>query len=194
MAGGSDWEGQNKLLSGLFGSFQQAASNFAGTSDLWTQLRVTAATWAFQAQGGGDLPSGADLESAGAEILRGQGVGIQAVNTYRGIAGQWRGAKQVLHGLDDDEQIPAAAIFSPPWATTSSGAVPNRYRIRVEWEFNPDIGDSYTQWSNYELTGPLTSVADALAQAAQMKGRNPKSDDPGGAQGPYVNDYELEQI
>jgi hypothetical protein len=186
--------GNNSLASGLFGVFQQAATQKASTEEVWAGLRSAAGSWAFNAAGGGDTPSQEELEESGRAILSQQGFTIQTANTYRALAGQWRSARDNLHQADNDSQIVANQIFVPPWAKTNDPSVPSRYRVRVNWELTPSAGDVFTKWSNYELTGPLTSLSDVFDQA-QGKARSDKylyllSD----GTAPSISDYEIEQI
>jgi hypothetical protein len=194
VASGPNFEGENSLASGLFGIFQSAASGGTDTATVWANLRSAAGTWAYQAGGGGEMPTEAELEESGRQILKDQGVTIQTVNTYRALAGQWQSAREALASADEGSQITASQIFTPPWANSDTDAVPSRYRVRVNWELTPAAGDVFTKWSSYELTSPLTSLDDILAQA-EGKARDDKylyllS---GGA-APSVSDYEIEQI
>lgn len=182
------------LLSGLFGAFQAASRVGASTAELWQSLRVNAGVWVFQNSGGGDLPPIAELEATGKDLLHEQGVGIQQVNTYRSIAGEWKSAKEALQRSDGDQQITGQMIFQPPWAQTTTDAVPSRYRMRVEWTVDPGDGDEFHTWGTYEMSDPLTTVNDALDQAQTMVGKKPTSDIPLGAVVTGVNDYEMEQI
>jgi hypothetical protein len=189
-----DWEGYNPLASGLFGSFQAGAAASASTADIWRDLRINAATFAWQAQGGGERPSDDELEAMGRPILSAAGIGIQQVNTYRAIAGQWQKAKANLASLNDDEQVGRSAIFVPPWAQTGANGVDARYRVRVNWEVTPSIGDVFTKWSSYEITAPVASISDALEQAgAKAAGDKYLYLLSGGA--PLgISDYQVEQI
>jgi hypothetical protein len=184
----------NPLLSGLFGAFRSNAAEYASTSDIWTALRVNAATWQWQAQGGGELPSVDELEATGAQILSAQGVTIQGVNAYRAIAGQARSAHDALLALDRDRQLTAEHIFVPPWAKTTDSSVPSRYRIRVQWQVTPAAGDIFTKWSTYEVSTPLTTVNAILDEAGQLAKTVPTSDQIAAAVNLEANDYELEQI
>lgn len=182
------------LLSGLFGAFQGVAAGFGDTQTLWQALRVNAALWQFQAQGGGELPPVDELESAGAQILSEQGVGIENVNTYRQIAGQWRSAKANLMAANEQAQITSNMIFTPPWATTTDASVPSRYRIRVQWQWETPEGEAGSSWGTYELNTPLTNISDALEQASQLVSQKPTSDTPLGALVTQATDYEIEQV
>lgn len=194
MAGEGGWLNASPLLSGLFGSLQQAAQAHQTTQDLWTNLRVQAATWQWQSTGQGELPSQAVLEEQGRSILSEQGVGIQQVNTYRALANQWANAKANLGAANPADQIRGGSIFVPPWAQTTGDAVPSRYRVRVQWEVTPEGGDPFNTWGTYETGDPLTSLQDVLDRAGSLVGKKPTSNVPLGAQVSGVSDYELEQI
>lgn len=194
MSGPGDWPGSNDLLSGLFGAFQAGAAGKLDTASVWQQLRITAGQIQYQASGSFEPITQAQLEANGAEILRQQGVGIQQVNTYRALAGQWLGAKQNLHASDEVSQVTSGEIFRPPWAQTADPAVPDRYRVRVNWQVTPAAGDVFTSWASYELTAPVTSIADALEQAGQLVAKQPTSEMPPGAAVTGVEDYEIEQV
>ena len=194
MAGEGGWPNASPLLSGIFGSLQQAAINRLSTADTWAQLRLDAGSWAWASSGKGPPPPDSELIESGQQILAAQGVGIQQVNTYRAVANQWRTAKENLAGMDPADQLQGQAIFVPPWAQTTSGAVPSRYRVRVMWEVEPTSGDAFTTWKSYEVSSPLTSLQDLLDQAGALVGQKPTSDIPLGAQVTGAADYELEQI
>ena len=194
MAEQAGWPGANPLLSGLFGALQSTVGQRLDTASTWSALRQAAGTWAWQTQGRGELPDAATLEANGAEILRAQGVGIQEVNTYRRIANEWRTAHENLARSSGSEQIMANQIFRPPWAQTTTGTLPDRYRVKVQWEVTPQTGDPFGMWSSYEVQSPLTSLDDLLAQAGQVSARKPTSALPLGAQITGTLDYDLEQI
>lgn len=194
MASQGGWPGANPLLSGLFGGFQELSASRANTQDTWTQMRINAATWEWQSTGQGELPDNATLEARGADILSQQGVNAINFGQYRGIANNWRSAKDNLHDTDPADQIRGTSIFTPPWAQTTSDAVPSRYRARVQWEVTPTSGDPYSTWGTYETTDPLTSIQDVLDRAGSLAGKKPTSNVPLGAQVSGVSDYELEQI
>ena len=186
---GSDW-----LLRGAFGTLQQAASERLGTAAVWSSLRQAIGAWSFQSQGVGGTPTDSELESAGAQILRAQGVGVQEVNQYRGLAGQWRGAHDNLIAQDLDEQIRGGSIFRPPWAITTADAVDDRYRFRVKWQITPAEGDLFKRWSSYEVDAPLTTVSDLLNQAGAKVEDDRYIYLLSGGTKPLAIDYELEQI
>jgi hypothetical protein len=186
--------GTNPLLSGLFGTLQSAASQRLSTASVWQTLRVAAGTWQHQASGGGETPSLAQLEEAGRAVLSQAGVGIQQVNAYRGVAGQWLAAKQRLHAADSAAQVQGNQIFTPPWATTAGPDQQSRFRVRVNWTITPTAGDVFNKWSTYEMTAPVTSIDDVLGQAAaKAAGDKYLSLLSGGAE-PAVADYEIEQV
>jgi hypothetical protein len=186
--------GENPLLSGLFGVLQTAATQRLSTEDVWSSLRQAAGSWAFQAAGGGPTPSIADLEALGTRILSEQGVGIQQVNSYRALAGTWRQAAANAQNLPADQQILAQDIFVPPWAKTTAAGVPSEYRVRVQWQVQPTVGEAFTTWGTYQLTSPLTTIADVLTQAQGLVGKKPTSATPPGANITGIVSYEIEQV
>lgn len=186
---GPDW-----LLRGAFGSLQQAAAQSLGTAGVWDALRRTVGQWSYQTQGIGSQPSDTELLDAGRKILSAQGVGIQQVNQYRGLAGEWRGAHETLLNLDPDEQIRGSSIFQPPWAITAADGVDNRYQFRVKWQITPVEGDPFVKWSTYEVDNPLTTVADLLDQAGTKAAGDRYLYLLSGGSAPEATDYELEQL
>lgn len=194
MPGPFQWKGSNGLLSGLFGVLQTAATDRLSTADVWSSLRTAAGTWQWQAQGGGELPPQSELEAAGRGILSQAGIGIQQVNQYRGIAGAWRGAKDRLQSALGGDQITARHIFTPPWATTGGDEQDSRYRLRVQWEITPTSGEPFTKWHSYELTNPLTSIGDALAQAGDKIAGDKYLSLLAGDSSPTIADYQIEMI
>lgn len=194
MADTPGFPGQSNLLSGLFGVLQTAAQQHLSTADVWSSLRQAAGSWAFTASGQAGTPTVSELEASGARILSDQGIGIQEVNTYRALAGSWRSAAENAQSLSPDQQITAKDIFVPPWATTTSSAVPSEYRVRVEWNITPASGSAFTKWSSYQITAPLTSVEDLLNQAVTLaKGEKSSAlvTDPSLT---GVASYEIEQV
>ena len=194
MPGGPWSDNQNPLLSGLFGTFQEGAQAGADTSNIWSSLRQAAANWYYQSLGITPPESAAQLESTGASILSGQGVSVQGVNTYRQVAGNWLRAKENLQALNPEDQIPGEAIFTPPWAQTAAAGVPDRYRIRVNWQWSPEGEKPTSQWASYELTGPISSTANALSQAQQLAQRSTYWVQLTNTATPEATDYEIEQI
>jgi len=194
MAEPEAWQGRNPLLSGLFGAFQAGAAGRLDTASIWQSLRQAAGSWQLQATGELQNATMDEIDATGREVLSAQGVNAAGVSTYRGIAGQWLAAKTRLQGLDQDQQITAREIFTPPWSTTAGAATPDRYRIRANWEITTPDGTVLNQWGSYELTTPLTNLTDVLAQAQAQAGTIPNSDWPVGGVVTGINDYELEQI
>ena len=194
MPGGPWSDYQNPLLSGLFGTFQESAQAGDDTSSVWTALRQAAGNWYYQSQGITPPASAAELESTGASVLSAQGVSAANVSTYRGIAGSWQQAKTNLQALNPADQIPGEAIFVPPWSTTANSAVPDRYRIRVEWTQIQENGELTQRWGSYELSGPLSSINNALYQATAIALRERNSGVVSSASVPQATDYEIEQI
>lgn len=184
----------NPLLRGLFGVVQAGAAQHASTADIWSDLRQTAGSWQFQAQGAEQPYDPAALEEAGRAILSAQGVNAATVSSFRGVAGQWLGAKESLANRDPSEQIMASDIFTPPWATTAGGEIPSRYRIRTLWQVEPSAGDVFTKWTANEIDGPLTSLDDALAQTEPQPDTTSGKLLLSGGGPPTLLDYELEQV
>lgn len=194
MPGGPAEGSTNPLLSGLFGVLQSAAAARLSTADVWQSLRVAAGTWQYQAQGGGETPSLSELEQAGRQILSENGVGLQQVNEYRASAGQWRAAKERLQAANNGTQVQGNQIFVPPWATTAGPEQQSRFRLRVNWEITPTAGDVFNKWSSYELTAPVTTIADALDQANGMMSGDKYLQLLAGDSSPTPIDYEIEQV
>lgn len=184
----------NPLLRGLFGVVQSGAQQRLSTADIWSSLRTAAGTWQFQAQGVAQPYDPAALEAAGRDILRAQGVGIQGVNQFRGLAGQWLGSKQALHAQGDDEQITAGSVFTPPWSATADASVPSRYRIRTQWQYEDADGELATRWKADELSGPLTTISDALENAEPTDDTTSGAMILSGNEPPVMLDYEIEEI
>jgi hypothetical protein len=182
------------LLSGSFGVLQSEAAARAGTADVWRALRLNAATWQWQTQGGGPLPSQAELEAIGRQILHDQGVTIQHVNAYRQIAGEWRAAKENLQRLAADQQIMASEVWQPPWAKTTGAGTPARYQVRVQWQITLPTGELQVMRGTYEVDSPLTTLNDVIDQARGLAGKKPTSDMPLGSKITDVIDYEIAQI
>lgn len=184
----------NPLLRGLFGVFQAGAAQHSQTADIWSDLRSSAASWQFQAQGLPQPYDPAELQTAGREILRAQGINAATVSSFRGIAGQWLGARTSLADRDPEGQIMASDIFTAPWARTADASVPSRYRVRTLWQVEPAAGDVFTKWKNDEIDGPLTNVDDLLANTQPTPDTESGRTILSGATGPTLLAYELEQI
>lgn len=135
---------------------------------MWSSLRTAATEWATSvlAVTSTGPPSEADI-AAKAHQLIGH-VTVQDMNRYAKTVGEFLKSRRNLAALGSDLQITGDAIFQPPWATTvGNPAVPTRYRIRV---LRSITVRGFTQiqrqeWATYEISAPLTNVADALQQA-----------------------------
>lgn len=173
---------------------QSGAAAHAGTADIWSSLRTAAGTWQAQAQGLPQPYDPAALEQAGREILRAQGIDAAAVSSFRGVAGQWLGSKEALAKLEPGSQITGSEIFTPPWSRTASPLTPSRYRLRTQWQVTTSSGDVFTKWKADELSGPVTTIAGALAQAAPTANTTSGQQILSGGEPPVLLDYELEQI
>jgi hypothetical protein len=95
-------------------------------------------------------------------------VTILDMNRYTKLAGEFLKARNNLHSLGPGDQIDGPSIFTPPWAKTADNpAVPTRYRIRVlrSIEYRGFTRINRDEWASYELTGPITSIQDAIDQA-----------------------------
>lgn len=194
MPGGPWSDYQQPLLSGLFGIFQQAAAEGSDTGSIWSSLRQAAGDWYYQTLGVAPPSSVAEVEAAGASVLSQQGISASTVSVYRGVGGNWFQAKQNLQRLNPADQIPGEAIFTPPWSKTADSSVPDRYRIRVQWQWAPEGEEPTTQWATYELQGPLSSLNNALSQAQQLAQGSDYWVTLTNSATPEVNDYEIEQI
>jgi hypothetical protein len=194
VAGASPAPTDVPLLRGLFGVLQAGAQQRQSTAEIWQGLRQAAGTWQFQAQGVQQPYDPAAVEEAGRAILSAQGIRGDTVSTFRGVAGQWLGAKQQLAALGEGAQITASAIFVPPWATSASAAVPDRWRIRTQWQITPTIGESFSVWKSDELTGPLTTTADTLSEAEPAANTQSGQRILSGGEPPVLTDFEIEQI
>lgn len=167
MAGQSWWE-QSGGLRTVFGSIVQAASQGASTAQIWDAIRTSAAnvaTGILRTQLG-EEPTPGQVASSAATLLK--GVGATQVSQARGAAGQLVNAHSNLRNLEQDAQITANEVGLPPWAqTVNARGVQTQYRIRVlrNLTFKGFKEINLQEWGTYLLSGPLTTVADALAQA-----------------------------
>jgi hypothetical protein len=161
---------------------------------VWEALRLAAGSWQQRAAGVTEQVSDSQLAQIGREALSKAGIGIAQVNTYRGLAGSWLAAKTQLHALDEDQQIPAGAIFTPPWAITTANGVEPRYRARVNWAVEAPDGEQFEKWSTYEVDAPLTTLGDLLGEAEDAAEDYVDSDQVYAASGLSVLDFELERV
>ena len=194
MAAGEPLPTDVPLLRGLFGVLQTGARQGLDTSTIWSNLRQAAGNWQLQSQGAPQPYNPTVAEAAGATALSAMGIRGDTVSTFRGVAGNWLRAKQELAQLGENSQVTAGSIFTPPWSKTSGSAVPSRYRIRTQWQTQSAAGDVFTRWKQDEITGPLSTLADALAQAAP----DPATDSGrmllSGIAPPQLVDMEIEQL
>lgn len=182
------------LLKGAFGALQAAAQAHKDTSEVWQDLRSTVGSWALSTQGVRAPYDPAEADSLGRQILSAQGIRGDTVSTFRGVAGQWLGAKESLHAVEPTAQITGSEIFTPPWSTSSSPLVPSRYAFRTQWQFETGDGGVASVWRYDEVTAPLTTVNDLLAE---VQSRPPPTSPPIwqlAAAPPVLTDYHLEQI
>jgi hypothetical protein len=170
MAGPAWWE-ENDGLRGLFGSIVSSVSQGASTAEVWQNLRDAATSQAiahFDVVGTGD-ETDADVENAASALLK--GVGVIQVSQARSAASQIVNAQATLMSLEPNDPISYEALGKPPWAQTiNAPGVQTQYRIRVlrDVTFKGINTVNRQEWATYNLTGPLTTTADALAQADQL--------------------------
>jgi hypothetical protein len=115
------------------------------------------------------FPTQDEVDQAAANLIG--HVTIQDMNRYSALAGQYLSAKANLAALGRDNQITGQEIFNPPWSTTSSSpAIPTRYRIRVLRDITVSGFQAINrqEWATYELGGVLTNVGTALDTADQL--------------------------
>lgn len=154
------WElstSQNRLLSGMWGTLQRASEERLTTERVWSSLRSRAAEWSLQARGLPPAASVAEEQELGRQVLSQQGIQPGNVSVWRGEAGRWRRAGEVLNGLGADEQITSEAIFTPPWAKTAGAGVPSRYHARSLWQIEDSEGAIHEAWRTDEVETPLTT-------------------------------------
>jgi len=156
------------VLRGLWGNLVSAAEGGRSASNMWTALRSGAYDWArgLLSVTSVTAPTEEEIQTQASALIG--HVTIMDMNRYAKLAGEYLKARQNLKSLGETDQITGNAVFSPPWAKTiGNPAVPTRYRIRVLRSINVRGFTSIDrqEWSTYEITSPLTSVADALQQA-----------------------------
>jgi hypothetical protein len=145
---------------------------------MWGALRDGAYNWAQNAleMTSATPPTPQEVQAAADNYIG--HVTIMDMNRYVKMAGEFLSARDRLMSLDPGDQITGTEIFRPEWAkTTNNPAVPERYRIRVLRNITVS---GFTQiereeWGEYEISGPLTSVEDALRQADQLWGQGGSS-------------------
>lgn len=162
------------LAVGLFGTFQQAATEGASTATIWSRLRQAVGTLPFGQQPRNAKGQFISVEENGAERLSQMGIGIQQVNTMRAAAGAWLSAKQRLNALGMHESITAQHIFRSPWSQTGIGrANPPQYRIRILRRIAAMDGMTppSEEWATYDLGGSLGTLSQVIARSNQAYGR-----------------------
>lgn len=168
----SDWPSNpDSVLRGMWGNLISAAQNGRGAANMWSALRQGAYDWAEGVLGvtSANPPTPESIQ-ARADQLIGH-VTIQDMNRYSKLAGEFLRAKDNLKATPRDSQINGSAIFTAPWATTvGNPAVPTRYRLRVLRSLTlHGLSDTpELQWASYDLTGPITTINDAMTQADTM--------------------------
>lgn len=189
---GGPWSNQrNNLLDGLFGVFQRATNGRSTTAELWSDLRINAARVYRDTLGISNRASEEELEELGRSVLKNAGINLQNVNTYRSISGSWLRARNALLATDERGQIEPNAIFVAPWAKTTGGEIPSRFRIRARARYINEMGEEVTGWHSFETQSPLTSPTDLLDL---MTGLITSSDRYRVAGPVQIDDYTLEQV
>jgi hypothetical protein len=168
-----DWYTDAPGLRTVFPSIVAAAAAGQTTAQVWQTIRDSAdlASSATLSITLGREPTGAEIADASAYLL--QGVGIQQVNGARAVAGQMVSAHAALTAADPDSLISANMVGVPPWSITANAAgVQRQYRISVQRDITVHGFTAITrqEWASYNLSGPITSVADALNQANTLFG------------------------
>jgi len=169
MAG--QWYENSPGLRQVFPALVEAAAQNQTTAQVWQTLRDAASN---AASGSlsiqlGRQPTDQEVADTAAGILR--GVTVQDVSRARGAAGQMASAHAALISHDPTAQITGDMIAVPPWSKTADAAgVRTQYRIRVNRSITVRGFTQITkeEWAAYNLSGPITTVADALAQANAM--------------------------
>lgn len=167
MAGGAWWSDKPGLRQ-LFPAIVSAAADGASTAQVWDAIRGAAGNMASQV-----LSTTLGREPTEQEVLQSakgllDGISATDVSAARGAAGQMVSAHANLVGGDPDAQIDSSQIARAPWSqTTNVAGVNEQYRIRVQRSITVKgfTEINTTEWGTYDLSGPLTSVNDALTQA-----------------------------
>ena len=164
----SDWPNNpDSVLRGLWGSLVNGAASGRGAANMWQSLREGAYSWAesILSVTSATVPTEAEIQAKGQELIG--HVTIMDMNRYTKLAGEFLRARENLQSLGANDQITGNAVFTPPWSQTAGNpAVPTRYRIRVKRSLTyRGINVTTEKWSTYEITSPITSIADALDQA-----------------------------
>lgn len=168
-----DWYETTPGLRTVFPSIVGAASEGQTTAQVWQTIRdsadlASAAQLSIQL---GREPTGQEIADSSAFLLR--GINIQSVNQARAAAGQMVSAHAQLSGADPNAQITAGMVGVPPWSITANAAgVQRQFRINVQRDITVHGFTAITrqEWASYNLSGPITSIADALDQANTLFG------------------------
>lgn len=171
-----DWWSDYPGLRSVFGAIVNATQAQATTAEVWDAVYTAAEGQAFSTLSTtlGREPTADELQNAVNTTLA--GVGAVQVSQARSAASQMVSAYSNLHALSDTDQVLGNAIARPPWAiTTNVVGVAEQYRIRVQRTIEVRGFQVITrsEWNTYNLSGPITSVADALNQANNLWGQNP---------------------
>jgi len=169
----SQWPNNpDSVLRGMFGSLvTDAEYGGRGAQNMWNSVKDAAARWAegVLTVTSPTTPTPLEIQTRAQQLIG--HITIQDVNRYSHTVGEFLRARANLASLGPQEQITGNAVFNPPWArTTGNAAVPTRYRIRVLRSITVKGFTSINreEWASYEVTGPLTSAADALNQANSL--------------------------
>lgn len=165
---GTQWWQDTPGLRTLFGAVVTAASEGTGVAGAWAGAREAAYSYASHALNiiNSVGPTQADINNAAALIL--QGTTIFNMNDAYASAKQLVNAHAALMSLPWDQQIEAEQLGIPPWSSTyAKQGVRTQYRIRVLRSVTYKGFTSITrdEWGTYSLTGPLTTIQDAIDQA-----------------------------
>ena len=167
----ADWTtNSDAVMRGMFGNLLSGAANGRDAANMWQSLREGAYSWAenYLTLTGTTKPTEEQIQAKGQDLIG--HVTIMDMNRYVKLAGEAISAKNALHAMQPGTQIEGNAIWRPPWAT--SGGTDGRfekYRIEIQRSITyRGINVTTTKWSSYEITSPLTTVEDALAQADSL--------------------------
>jgi len=169
----SQWPSNpDDVLRGMFGSITSAAEfGGRGAANMWNAVKDAAASWAEGVLNvtSATPPSALEIQDMAHNLIG--GVTIQDMNRYVKEAGSFIAAKTSLQNLSATDQITGQQIFTPSWNVTGDNpAIPTRYRINVLRDITVHgfTAIERTEWASYELTGPLTTIEDALNQANNL--------------------------
>lgn len=167
MAGPAWWESLPALRQN-FGAIVSGAAQGLDTAGIWQALRDSAANQVEKVLSVTN-PGGytqADIDAGVAQQLK--GIGAADVSRARGAAGAIVRANNNLLNTARDVQLGADQYAVTPWSTTADAyGVQPQFRLRVERsiEYSGFTKIQLNEWRTYNLTGPLTTLQDALDQA-----------------------------